>query len=527
VKPPAKIEKQATSASEVAIAYRPECNTNNLREFLQRHAKLIGFFIFLSPIVSLISFGVLFFLSTGTHALISFVLTGKTDSWAESSFAYILAPLLVLPFTIPFGLKMARIVLQPTHLLVCPDGLYVQWRQRLQQPRKLLARWSELSYLDLEMITDRTKMSEQYIVLRQSGEKEARVKISGILESRDRIELLKAIRSWAPEVPRNPEITSLLEPQPETSYTELWLSALTSASDRVSLTPLAEGALLKEGKYRICRKIAMGGQGTAYAALRLDLPGEPESAESLQAAESDQAAESHQAKVVLKEYVLPTQVGHAARKQSIESLQNEAAILGKLSHENVVRLIDYFVQDHRGYLVLEHVDGQDLRTKVRETGPLPETEVRTLALQMCDTLAYLHTQTPPIVHRDFTPENLILTGNGVLKLIDFNVARQSFSTVTATVVGKHAYIPPEQFRGKPEPQSDIYAMGCTLHLLLTGQDPEPLSASCPLRFNKNIDEKLDAIVQKSTQLESTDRYATVEDLRQDLLSAGAPAPRRL
>src|SRR5581483_12186920 len=107
-------------------------------------------------------------------------------------------------------------------------------------------------------------------------------------------------------------------------------------------------------------------------------------------------------------------------------------------------------------------------------GQFTQTRVLELATQMCDILAHLHGQSPPVLHRDFTPENLILDVDGNLRLIDFNVAQQMESTATRTVVGKHSYIPPEQFRGKATTQSDIYAMGASIFYLLTGTEPEPI-----------------------------------------------------
>src|SRR5581483_5192636 len=100
--------------------------------------------------------------------------------------------------------------------------------------------------------------------------------------------------------------------------------------------------------------------------------------------------------------------------------------------------------------------------------------------QMCEILAYLHGLEPPVVHRDFTPDNLMITDDGTLKLLDFNVAMSADNAATSsTAVGKHAYMAPEQFRGLPEPKSDIYSLGATLHFLLTGRDPEPISVSHP------------------------------------------------
>jgi serine/threonine-protein kinase len=121
-----------------------------------------------------------------------------------------------------------------------------------------------------------------------------------------------------------------------------------------------------------------------------------------------------------------------------------------------------------------------------------------------------------VVHRDFTPDNLILQRDGTLKLIDFNVAQQVEATVTGTVVGKHAYLPPEQFRGMPASQSDIYACGATLHFLLTGSDPEPISVSHPAKQVANLSNGIDHIVAHATQLDCDQRYDTVELMAKDL-----------
>jgi len=128
------------------------------------------------------------------------------------------------------------------------------------------------------------------------------------------------------------------------------------------------------------------------------------------------------------------------RRKALESFEQEARLLKSLNHEGVVGLSDYFIEDHRAYLVLEHIDGQSLRGLVLQDGALSEEMVLDLALQMCDILTFLHAN--GVVHRDFTPDNLILNSRGKLKLIDFNVAQQVQSGSTGTIVGKHAYLPP-------------------------------------------------------------------------------------
>ncbi len=230
------------------------------------------------------------------------------------------------------------------------------------------------------------------------------------------------------------------------------------------------------------------------------------------AARQEESATSER-QVVLKEFILPVYVDKNARRQALERFEHEASMLQRLDHPQVVKLMDFFIEDHRGYLVLEHIDGVSLHSLVATGGPLSDVRVRKLALQMCSILEYLHSLSPPVVHRDFTPDNLILSNSGTLKLIDFNVAQQRESTTTGTVVGKHAYLPPEQFRGKPTPQSDIYAFGATLFYLLTGQDPEPLTPSHPLLLQENTDPALDKLIGCCTDLDAARRPANTADIR--------------
>ena len=147
---------------------------------------------------------------------------------------------------------------------------------------------------------------------------------------------------------------------------------------------------------------------------------------------------------------------------------------------------------------------------------MSHTQAHDIALQMCDILKILHSHN--IVHRDFTPDNLILNSKGKLKLIDFNVAQQVQGGSTGTIVGKHAYLPPEQFRGKATGQSDLYAFGATLFFILTGRDPEPISQSTPSTLNNEIDRSFDEIVKHATVLQTCNRYKSAEEIEADLLA---------
>jgi serine/threonine protein kinase len=140
-----------------------------------------------------------------------------------------------------------------------------------------------------------------------------------------------------------------------------------------------------------------------------------------------------------------------------------------------VRLYDHFVENGRAYLVLEYIEGKTLRQVLQESGPMSHALVRELGLQMCDILAYLHSRDPQVIHCDLAPDNLILTPSGKVKLVDFDVARVVDARAYSVIAGRPSYTPPEQFRGNPTIQSDIFALGAILHFLSTGKDPAPLA----------------------------------------------------
>jgi serine/threonine protein kinase len=134
------------------------------------------------------------------------------------------------------------------------------------------------------------------------------------------------------------------------------------------------------------------------------------------------------------------------------------------------------------------------------------------AIQIANTLKYLHDREVPVIHRDLTPDNLVLRNDGQVIIVDFGAANELIGTATGTFVGKHAYISPEQFRGKTVTQSDIYAFGCTLFYLLTGVEPEALSTSNPRELAPSVSEDLAELIESCTQLEVRDRYQTVAQL---------------
>ncbi|MBX9687485.1 MAG: serine/threonine protein kinase, partial [Candidatus Obscuribacterales bacterium] len=385
----------------------------------------------------------------------------------------------------------------PTHLRLSKDGVRLLWRHALLNRDGKLIRWPEISKLGLDLPGGKTSPLDHVLRFNFGKNKALKLRLGCIPSVEERAKLLDAVEIWSPELNRDAAAVQALELPPDYSYTELWLQALSGPPKRERLTPLEHKASLRESRYTVDRQLGVGGQGTAYLAYDREL----------------------EDTVVLKEFILPVFVDVNIRRQSLESFEKEARILRQLDHNQIVKLIDFFVEDHRGYLVLEHIDGSSLREKVLKSGALPESEVRNLALQMCKMQSYLHNLTPPVVHRDFTPDNLILRKDGTLKLVDFNVAQQKDSTATGTVVGKHAYLPPEQFRGQPCTQSDIYSLGASLFFLLTAEEPEPINTQHPRRLKAEISESMDKLVAKATAIELKQRYASAAELESDLSAA--------
>lgn len=395
--------------------------------------------------------------------------------------------------------KLTRFLRQPQQLRFSYQGITSQYSM-FRPPSHL--NWEDIDSVDL--VQNNTANPENWvIVFRANGKEQLSIRNTALLTGEVRCGFIKAIEQNAPHAKLNSELITLLSPISTSSYTELWLESLTAPPKRARLAPLETGMKLSEGRYTILSVIASGGQGVVYSA-------------------TDSNPDTAKSEVVIKEIVLPIFGDANARKKEVDRFVTESQLLQRLDYQQIVKLFDFFIEDHRGYFVLEKIEGCPLSRLVEANGPLDETRVRGLALQMCDMLHYLHSLSPPLVHRDFTPDNLIITPDGSLKLIDFNVACELNYTTTATVVGKRSFLPPEQFRGKPTTQSDIYALGCTLHFLLTGSEPEPITVSHPILERSSISAELDAVVAKATEPHLNNRYKNVEDIKMDLKASYEP-----
>ncbi|HEY9607991.1 serine/threonine-protein kinase [Allocoleopsis sp.] len=208
-------------------------------------------------------------------------------------------------------------------------------------------------------------------------------------------------------------------------------------------------------RYRIRDTLGLGGTGITYAAEDVQT-GQP---------------------VALKALSLH----QMADWKVLELFEREARILSVLNHPAIPRYLDYFqVEGDRNrafYIVQQLAPGKSLDKLVSSGWHPDEAQVRHLATQILEILVYLHELTPPIIHRDIKPQNILRREDGQVFLVDFGAVQDTYrNTITrgSTVVGTYGYMAPEQFRGQAVPATDLYGLGTTLLFLLTGQSPADL-----------------------------------------------------
>jgi serine/threonine-protein kinase len=229
-------------------------------------------------------------------------------------------------------------------------------------------------------------------------------------------------------------------------------------------------------------------------------------------------------------------------RQSRDQFLREATILARLDHPSLPKVSDFFTGDESDFLVMDFVPGEDLRNillKSKRNGDfLQERLVLSWARQLADALIYLHSQDPPILHRDIKPGNMKITPNGQLKLVDFGLVKlMAPEEMTITILqgrGTAVYTPLEQYggdNGHTDVRSDIYAFGATLYHLMTGEPPKEARDRflnpgdlVPIQnINQEISSRTQRAVLWAMNLHPTDRPATVEIFREALLGDWNPA----
>lgn len=279
------------------------------------------------------------------------------------------------------------------------------------------------------------------------------------------------------------------------------------------------------GRYKIISVVGQGGMGAVYRAEDLRLEGRI---------------------CAVKEVSPDPNATTEALAQSREQFHREASTLARLDHPNLPKVSDTFTEGQQEYLVMDFVEGQDLRQEVekkhRRGEFLDERKVLQWTEQLCGALEYLHSRTPPVLHRDIKPANIKLTPSGLIKLVDFGLVKLLATDEAATVTvlqgrGTVAYTPLEQYggdTGHTDVRSDIYSLGATLYHLLTNQPPanakqrfiRPDELISPRAINPRISPATERAILAAIAIHPDQRPPNVASFR-DMLQTGSLPPSLL
>lgn len=213
--------------------------------------------------------------------------------------------------------------------------------------------------------------------------------------------------------------------------------------------------------------------------------------------------------------------------------KREARAVASLSHPNIVNIHDIGQEDAMHYLVIEYIDGENLKEFIRKNKEITFQETLNIISQICEALQHAHDNN--IVHRDVKPQNILIANDGRVKLTDFGIAVETTETITNNdmVMGSVHYISPEQAQGKKATsRSDIYSLGVILYEMLTGRLPftgdNPVAVALkhvqeeperPSRINPAISEELERVVMKALEKDPQKRYPTARQFSEDLNKA--------
>lgn len=269
------------------------------------------------------------------------------------------------------------------------------------------------------------------------------------------------------------------------------------------------------GRYRILKSIGRGGMADVFLAQDLIL-------------DSQQVA------------VKVLRTNYQTDQVAVARFQREARAMADLNHPNIVAIHDIGEEDGQQFIVMEYVDGYDLKQYIKENYPLANGEVVRIMGEILSAMTLAHQQ--GIVHRDLKPQNVLLTKDGQAKVTDFGIAvafAETSLTQTNSMLGSVHYLSPEQARGaKATVQSDIYAMGIILFEMLTGHVPydgdsavtialqhfqQPLPSI--LKENSGVPQSLENVVLRATAKKLTDRYLSTFQMGRDLSTALSPSRR--
>lgn len=248
-----------------------------------------------------------------------------------------------------------------------------------------------------------------------------------------------------------------------------------------------------EDKYELLKVLGKGGTFTVYLAMNKKL--------------NKQCA----VKVCKK---------NAKNSVAIDMAMQEVNMMKIFDYPSIPKIIDFAEDFEYIYIIQEYIFGETLDSILKKNGSMSECAAVDLAKQLCKTLGYLHNLNPPYIYRDLKPRNIMIQPDGSVKLIDFGTAMvyDSLKDRDDCILGTKGYAAPEQFIGKSDPRSDIYALGITMYHIVTGIAPnEPPYEIKPIRqINPSLSRGLEAIIIRCTETNPNERYQNCDELFADL-----------
>ena len=258
------------------------------------------------------------------------------------------------------------------------------------------------------------------------------------------------------------------------------------------------------GQYQILEKIGHGGMGLVYKGIHKKIE-----------------------KIVAIKALSP-QLSEDPKMK--ERFINEAKLQAKLSHPNIVNIINYIEHEDNIYLIMEYVDGETLENKLKREGALPYEEAVEISVDILEALNYLHSK--GIVHRDLKPSNIIFSESGIVKITDFGISKLigNKGVTTTALAGSYIYMSPEEIKGEGTTYlSDIYSFGIMLYQMITGNVPYYYDSQYklmkahleekpihPIKIKNNIPSKLSESVIKAISKNPQIRFKTPEELKMEL-----------
>lgn len=251
---------------------------------------------------------------------------------------------------------------------------------------------------------------------------------------------------------------------------------------------------LVDNKYKIIKQLGQGGMGIVWLALN-------ERLNRLVAIKEIQRAGTKQDEIVLQNF------------------RNEFDILKHLNHPGLPMIFDVIDTNNTFLMIMTYIEGETLSQLLKKQGPQPQNLVIDWCKQLCDILEYLHNRVPPVIYGDMKPANIMLQSDGRLMLIDFGIAGILGSKRALPIITK-GYAAPEQYSaGNPiDVRADIYALGVTLHQLITGVEPpkSPNDFKPVRQYNSALSAQLEHIIEKCMQINPNHRFQSISELKNDL-----------